>query len=226
MENDLWRIHSFDIEAEFDIVERRLPHWMQSGAVAYLTFRTWDSVPQALIRRWYGERDRWLEMHGINRKAADWRLTLAQLGRQAEIEFLREFSTRWNAYLDRGYGECPFKRSELRQFVVDCLAYRDGAGYRLTDYVLMPNHLHILAAFRDGDQMLAQCRVWKHYTATQINRNLGRQGRFWQQDGFDHLVRSDREFMWYREYIRRNPVVAGIRSDEFAWYSCPLDALK
>jgi len=74
-----------------------------------------------------------------------------------------------------------------------------------TDFVVMPNHVHLLAAFPDEGSMLAQCESWKHYTATKINRFLGRSSRFWQQDGFDHLVRSVEQFEYLRAYIADNP---------------------
>jgi type I restriction enzyme R subunit len=53
----------------------------------------------------------------------------------------------------------------------------------MLDYVVMPNHAHILCTFIDEDAMLAQSDSWKHFTATQINRKLGNKKRFWQQDG-------------------------------------------
>ena len=79
----------------------------------------------------------------------------------------------------------------------------------------MPNHVHVLAAFPDEESMLKQCESWKHFTAMQINRQLGRKGRFWQQDGFDHLVRSERQFEHLRRYIAENPTRAGLQPGEY-----------
>jgi len=66
----------------------------------------------------------------------------------------------------------------------------DGDRYEIMDFVIMPNHVHWLVAFPAEDLMLRQCESWKRFTTTKINQVIGRQGRFWQQDGFDHLVRS------------------------------------
>jgi type I restriction enzyme R subunit len=63
--------------------------------------------------------------------------------------------------------------------------------------------------------MLAQCDSWKHYTATQINRRLHLKGRFWQQDGFDHLVRTVEQFEHLRRYIADNPKKANLHAGEF-----------
>jgi type I restriction enzyme R subunit len=40
----------------------------------------------------------------------------------------------------------------------------------------------------------------------------------WQQDAFDHLVRSPDEFDRLRAYIADNPRAAGLRSDEYLHY--------
>ena len=39
-------VHLFDSDADVFIVERKLPHWSQAGAVAFLTWRTHDSMPK------------------------------------------------------------------------------------------------------------------------------------------------------------------------------------
>jgi type I restriction enzyme R subunit len=83
----------------------------------------------------------------------------------------------------------------------------------------MPNHVHLLCAFPDASAILAQCESWKHFTATKINRALGRRGRFWQQDGFDHLVRSPEEFSHLRYYIADNPRLARLQAGDFVRWS-------
>jgi type I restriction enzyme R subunit len=52
-----------------------------------------------------------------------------------------------------------------------------------------------------------------------INRALGRKGRFWQQDGFDHLVRSVEQFQYYREFIADNPRRARLGLNEYIYWS-------
>jgi type I restriction enzyme R subunit len=111
------------------------------------------------------------------------------------------------------------RRNELAQIVDKSLLHFDGDPYELTDFVVMPNHVHLLAAFRDERFMLAQCDSWKHFTAVQINRALGRKGRFWQQDGFDHLVRSAEQFDFLRTYIAGNPKKARLRPGEFIYWT-------
>jgi type I restriction enzyme R subunit len=67
--------------------------------------------------------------------------------------------------------------------------------------------------------LLKQCDSWKTFTATRINRMLGRKGRFWQQDSFDHLVRSAEQFHFLRGYIADNPRRANLRLGEYVHWS-------
>jgi putative transposase len=137
-------------------------------------------------------------------------------------EFQRHFSNRWNDHLDDCHGACVLRRPELATIVADGLRYFDGERYDLTDFVVMPNHVHVLAAIPDEQSMLAQCDSWKRFTATQINRVLKRRGRFWQQDDFDHLVRSLEQFEYLRRYIAENPERARLKPGEYMHFSKPM----
>ena len=100
--------------------------------------------------------------------------------------------------MDSCQGQCLLKRPELAKIVADALLYFDGQRYRLGDFVVMPNHVHLLAAFSTAEALEAQCDSWLHFTAFQINRAIGEKGKFWQQEPFDHLVRSPEQY----EYLR------------------------
>lgn len=215
-------IDLFDPEQDIAIVYRRLPHWSQAGAVCFITWRTFDSIPAPVLRQWLDERGQYLRRHGIDPSAADWRGQLNRLAPRIRNEFYRTFSDRWNDHLDACHGACVLRRPELSCIVADSLLHFDGQRYDLTDFVVMPNHVHVLVAFPDEESLLKQCESWKHFTATQINRRLGQKGRFWQQDGFDHLVRSQEQFDYLRRYIADNPRRAGLRPGEFVHFSKPL----
>jgi REP element-mobilizing transposase RayT len=197
------------------IVQRRLPHWAQPGTVCFITFRTADSMPKSVVDGWVRERRQWLSSHGIDPMAKNWQEELRRLDSRLRSEFHRMFSERWQEELDKCHGECVLRRPELAQIVADGLTHFDGDRYELTDYVVMPNHVHVLAALADADRMLEQCDSWKHFTAAQINRRLRRKGRFWQRDGFDHLVRNVEQFEHFRRYIAENPAKARLHPGEY-----------
>jgi REP element-mobilizing transposase RayT len=212
-------VELFDPAQDFDVVYRRLPHWSQPGAVAFITWRTWDSMPEHVIRQWQRERDEWLATHGIDSSASDWQKRLEQLSRSAVEEFKAMLSDRWNDHLDECHGACVLRRPELSKIVADSLLHFDGDRYELTDFVVMPYHVHVLAAFPRPEAMLQQCKSWKHFTATKINKELGAKDRLWQQDGFDHLVRTQAKYDQLRDYIAFNPDKANLKPGEYRAYS-------
>jgi type I restriction enzyme R subunit len=183
--------------------------------------RTHDLLPKAVLDSWFNDRRNWLAAHGIDPLATDWRAWLDKLDRSSVREFHETFWNRWHDALDEYCGQCVLRMPELAEIVGNSLHHFDGQSYLLLDFVVMPNHVHILVSFPDEEAMLAQCESWKRYTATKINGRLGRKGRFWQQDGFDHLVRSEAQLEYLRRYIAANPARAKLAAGEYLHYSRP-----
>lgn len=209
----------FDRAQEVHVLERRLPHWSQAGAVCFMTYRTADSLPKPVVARCIAERDELLKKHGIP-PGDDWSLHLDRLPPEVRGPIRWGVSKLWDLSLDQCHGQCVLKRPELSKIVADNLLHLDGKDdYDLTDFVVMPNHVHVLAAFKTESAMLARATAWRRYQARQINKALGISGHFWQDDVFDHLVRSLEQFEYYRRYIADNPVQARLKPGEFVHYS-------
>ena len=84
----------------------------------------------------------------------------------------------------------------------------------------MPNHIHLLI---QPIVPLAQITNGiKGVTAKSANAILGRTGEaFWQDESFDHWIRSAESFERIRTYIESNPVKARLveRSEDWKWSS-------
>jgi putative transposase len=213
-------IEYFDPTREVVVTNRpHLPHWSQEHVPTFITWRTWDSIPKVVAEQWQQQRDEWLREHSIEPNTSDWYQQLQKLAKDHQVEYRRRFTKRWENLLDCNHGECVLKNPSLSKLIADSLHHFDSERYDLFDYVVMPNHVHVLASFHDNQAMLAQVRNWKHYTAKQVNGELGRTGRFWATDGFDHLVRSPEQLERIREYIQMNPQKAGLREGEYRHYT-------
>ena len=208
----------FDRNADYRVTERRLPHWEQTGVVCYITWRVGDSLPRQVIETWQKMRDDWLIRQHLA-PGKDWQNRIRHLPRPLQHQFRKLLCEHWERHLDDCHGACVLRRPEVAQIVADSLHHFQGERYDLTDFVVMPNHVHILVAFPDEAALLKQCRSWKHFTATQINRLLGQQGEFWQTDGFDHLVRGPDQYCYFQDYIADNPRRAGLSKGEFIHFS-------
>jgi len=210
----------FDPAGELRIRVGNLPHWFQPGVTYFVTFRTDDSLPAEAARLWYARRDDWLERQGIDPRAANRSALIGKLPTPQQREFHKRFSRQWMEYLDRGCGACVLKRPDLARIVADNLKYFDGERYRLGDFVVMPNHVHVLVNLLGQTDLEKQCYSWKKYTATKINRALAQRGRFWHEESFDHLVRSAEELEQLRLYIAENPQKARLHEGQYLLWRC------
>ena len=102
-----------------------------------------------------------------------------------------------------------------RQVVLNACKFFDGQRYQIFCLVVMPDHVHMLI------QPLAKFdnKVWslssilhsiKSYSSKQIPKVMNHIGTVWQDERHDHIVRDEREFQVFWEYIRQNPVKAGL----------------
>lgn len=203
------------------VTQRRLPHWSQAGSICFITWRTDDSMPKAVVESWLISRNDWLRRHGIDPSVDDWKTSLSLLEESTQAEYHATLTTRWHDELDACHGACVLRKPELAAIVRDSLMHFESVRYQMHDFVIMPNHVHLLAVFPDQETMLKQCMSWKHFSAGRINERLSREGRFWQQDAFDHLVRHEAQFERLKRYIAENPARAGLRPGEFVHYSRP-----
>jgi REP element-mobilizing transposase RayT len=200
------------------LTEGKLPHWYQPGVTYFITWRTDDSIPREVLDLWVRRRDDWLRRHGIDPLTPRWSARLDKLPYGQQHEFHTTFSREFLEYLDRGYGACVLRKGELAAIVADSLRYFDGDRYVLADFVVMPNHVHVQVGLLGGTDVEEQCFSWKKFTATKINRVLGRRGRFWHEESFDHLVRTPEYFDHFRRYIADNGNAAGLsRQDYLHW---------
>ncbi|WP_395743954.1 transposase [Prosthecobacter sp.] len=204
----------FDPTDELLVTQRKLPHWAQDGSVVFITWRTQDSMPKDVVERWRAERNRWLMAHGIDPTQKGWKTRVQALPPEQMLEFHDHFTTRWHDELDACHGACVLSRPEIADKVQNSLLHFHGDRYDMLRFVIMPNHLHLLATFPSKEDMLAQCDSWKHFTSREINRYLRTQGRFWQQDSFDHLVRHEHQFHRLCDYIAQNPAKARLRPEQ------------
>ena len=208
-------LHFFDPKETARVDRGHLPHWHQRNCAVFVTFRTSDSVPAAVMKRWRADQWRWLRERTGGPPQATVEDMLPRLSAADQAEFDRHFAAAFEDQLDRGFGACVLRRPELAEVVADALKHFDGVRYELGDFVVMPNHVHAIFGPLGEWDAPTVCESWKRFTAREINRRLGRRGRLWQPEGFDHLVRSADHLTGFQRYIQANPVRAGLREGEY-----------
>ena len=105
--------------------------------------------------------------------------------------------------------------------LVDVLRSNVGAGnFQLQDFVIMPDHLHLLMTLPSNMTVEKAMQLVKGGFSYRLRKEHGFQGEVWQR-GFSEVRINDRQsFLRYREYIQQNPVKAGwVDSPELYPYS-------
>jgi REP element-mobilizing transposase RayT len=82
-------------------------------------------------------------------------------------------------------------------------------------YVVMPDHLHLFASIH-GITLSAWMKSLKN-TLSKTLCDLGHPAPHWQKGFFDHLLRSGESYSQKWEYVRENPVRAGLVSSSQDW---------
>jgi REP element-mobilizing transposase RayT len=91
-------------------------------------------------------------------------------------------------------------------------------GWIVGRYVLMPNHVHFFCAPRRDDRGLEwMVGKWKEWTVKYAQRTLGVSMPLWQEEFFDHLLRSSESYEDKWTYVRQNPVRAGLVARAEDW---------
>ena len=110
-----------------------------------------------------------------------------------------------NAAIRGGFPFLPAARELL-----DAARFYHGRGrWFLHLFLLMPDHLHLLATFPNG-RVKETCGAWKRYAA-------GHFGVSFQPDCFEHRIRDVSEFAEKFGYIRMNPVRKGLVPSPDDW---------
>lgn len=80
----------------------------------------------------------------------------------------------------------------------------------------MPDHLHLFVCGPDDFELGRWIGVLKQNLAKQIEYP-GTKSPIWQRGFFDHLLRSDESYAQKWNYVRENPVRAGLVRNADDW---------
>ncbi len=189
------------------ITRRNLPHWTKEGSIYWITFRLADSLPQEKLNTWKDERDLWISKHREPWSETEWK------------EYGEQFEKRLESWLDSGYGSCVLAQPEVRRIVQECLLRFNEERLQLHAAVIMPNHVHLLLEPLAGNSLSELLKGIKGASARKINQMLGTTGsKFWMDESYDHIVRSEAQYQRFIRYIAENPVKANLSEDKYWLY--------
>jgi len=134
---------------------------------------------------------------------------------------------------------CTFRRQPIlaRAAIADILVdklrqARQRHRWAIGSYVTMPDHVHFFCAPDPISKKLSDfVREWKSWTSRRANALLPPPATaattMWQREFFDHSLRSEESCAQKWDYVRDNPVRAGlVRSAEDWPYAGTIEDLE
>jgi REP element-mobilizing transposase RayT len=108
-------------------------------------------------------------------------------------------------------------RSEIHDAFRDFCIRAEDRGIAVGRYVLMPDHVHLFVFMQEHDTTLEK---WIQSLRAVIGKTLlklGFEKPHWQEGFFDHLLRTSESYGQKWEYVRINPVRAGLSKTPEEW---------
>lgn len=194
--------------------QRNLPHLRIEGATYFVTFRLADSIPKATALRWKEERELWLKSNGVDttlpESHIEWKKSYFSIPFQERRTFEQKMQRRFLIELDKCHGNCLLKHTH--NIVANALDFFHGQRVWCGDYVVMPNHVHVLVQPFVGVKLEEWLYSVKRFSSNEITKyflksnEINPKRHLWQVESFDRIVRTAEELLCFRRYIWNNPI--------------------
>ncbi len=193
--------------------QRKLPHFQPSEATFFVIFRLAGSIPMEVLGQLRENYDG-IQKGILNRTD----LTVEARRKLPYIEQKRFFAVS-DEYLDNNpNGPYWLKERAVAEHVKEALHHRDKKQYDLHAFIIMPNHVHMMMTLLPNAPVLYKVmQELKKFIGLNGNRALGRQGQFWEEESYDHVVRNDGAFFRILNYILEKPVKARFVKEWQQW---------
>jgi putative transposase len=112
-----------------------------------------------------------------------------------------------------------FRNERWARLLIDTLYHYCGTAYRLHEFVIMPDHFHILLTPKTSLEKAVQ--FIKGGFSYRARKELGSSMEIWQKGFSDHRIRDAGDYLRHVDYIRENPVRKHLceHADEYLYSS-------
>jgi REP element-mobilizing transposase RayT len=107
-------------------------------------------------------------------------------------------------------------RSEVNRAFLEYARRGEDRGAFIGAYVLMPDHIHLFVALDREVTLTGWMKSLKNALSKAL-RSLHIPAPHWQKGFFDHVLRSSDSYSQKWEYVRDNPVRAGLAGTWNEW---------
>ena len=104
----------------------------------------------------------------------------------------------------------PVLRSEhaAKLFLDTLFSYRDRGFFQLYEFVVMPDHIHLMLAPKATLALERVMQFIKDGYSHRYGKETGSRIEIWERSFTNHRIRDERDYETHRDYIHLNPVRA------------------
>lgn len=193
---------------------RNLPHIQSRGGTFFVTYVLNGSMPNEKIAEWKTEYD--IQKAIILENSISVNDDLSKLWK---LDFAKK-----DKFFDTYTGGNHYLKLDiLAKIVADTLHYWDNKRLELYSYTIMSNHVHAVFRLYDKYELAKPFYLEqimhsiKLYSASQCNKHLGLEEKFWQDESYDRFVRNKEELKRIIRYVVYNSVKAGLCEKPSNW---------
>jgi putative transposase len=118
-----------------------------------------------------------------------------------------------------------FKNERWADLILDTIYHYRGTAYLLHEFVIMPDHIHVLLTPLTSLEKAVQ--FLKGGFSYRAKKELGSNLEIWQKGFSDHRIRDASDYRIHEIYIRQNPVSKHLcERPEHYPYSSPVVDMK
>ena len=185
---------------------RNLPHWRVTDRPYFATFCLKGAMPAHIYNKLLREYEELKASSDTEDKTlSQWRIHFKKVDK----------------ILDSCTGVDYLRNPKIANVVLEALGWvENNYQWKIPHAVIMPNHVHCLMLGSNARTTLTKAlKVLKGYTAREANKILQREGNFWISESFDHWLRNPDKTERAINYIRTNPVKAGLAKspEDYPW---------
>jgi putative transposase len=143
---------------------------------------------------------------------------MTQPGRNASPEYILNPSRTFFATTKTSMGRRLLQTERNATLLIDVLRSLVAEGHlQLHDFVVMPDHLHLLLTVGDGMTIEKAMQLIKGRFSHRLSHEFSYKGEVWQRGFTEVQVMNQDSFEQHRSYIDNNPVKAGLvtSADEY-----------
>jgi putative transposase len=136
---------------------------------------------------------------------------MARPGRDASMESILSPTRMFFATSKTSMGRRLLQSERNAGLLIDVLrSLVAEKSFRLHDFVIMPDHVHLLLTVGEGMTVEKAMQLVKGRFSYRLSHEFGYKGEVWQRGFSEVQITDDASFSRHRNYIAQNPVKAGL----------------